>query len=64
MPSDEIRPGAGAPGELLRLVGGYAALLERLPLVTYIADLDDGNRLRWVSPQVEALAGYPASDWV
>jgi PAS domain S-box-containing protein len=58
---DGAREGAG---ELARLLGGYAELLEQLPVVVYVAELSDRARLRYVSPQVEELLGYPASDWL
>ena len=67
MPSgdDDIRPErSDLPAEMLALVGGHAALLERLPLVTYIADLDDGNLVRWVSPQALSLTGFAGHEYV
>src|SRR5688572_13035587 len=42
----------------------YRALLERTPAVTYIADFSADFALRYMSPQVEALLGFPASDWL
>lgn len=42
----------------------YQALLEQIPAVTYMTALDDtGNRL-YVSPQVEAMLGFPSSEWL
>jgi diguanylate cyclase (GGDEF)-like protein/PAS domain S-box-containing protein len=67
MPSgeDDIRPEPGGlPADMLALVGGDAALLERLPLVTYIADLDDGNLVRWVSSQSMSLTGFEGHEYV
>ncbi|MFN8130175.1 MAG: EAL domain-containing protein [Solirubrobacteraceae bacterium] len=37
----------------------YRALVERIPLITYVCDLDDKATVRWISPQVEDLLGYP-----
>ncbi len=42
----------------------YGRLFERLPLVAYVADLDDRARLRYVSPHVEQVLGYPPADWL
>jgi PAS domain S-box-containing protein len=42
----------------------YGRLFERLPLVAYVADLGERVRLRYVSPYVEELLGYPALDWL
>src|SRR3954466_14807896 len=64
---EEHEPQGGAhegAAELVRLLGGYAELLEQLPVVVYVAELSDRARLRYVSPQVEELLGYPASDWL
>jgi diguanylate cyclase (GGDEF)-like protein/PAS domain S-box-containing protein len=37
----------------------YRGLIEQIPAVTYISDFDEAGTLRWLSPQVEALLGYP-----
>jgi diguanylate cyclase (GGDEF)-like protein/PAS domain S-box-containing protein len=42
----------------------HRSLLERTPAVTYLADYDEDYSLRYMSPQVEALLGYPISDWL
>jgi diguanylate cyclase (GGDEF)-like protein/PAS domain S-box-containing protein len=42
----------------------YRALIEQLPLVTYIGSLDLARPKLYVSPQIEQLLGYPAADWL
>jgi diguanylate cyclase (GGDEF)-like protein/PAS domain S-box-containing protein len=42
----------------------HRSLLEQTPAVTYLADYDQDYTLRYVSPQAEALLGYPISDWL
>ena len=39
----------------------YRALIEQLPLVTYIGALDPKL---YASPQIEQLLGHPAADWL
>jgi PAS domain-containing protein len=39
----------------------FRALIERCPMVTYMADADD--RLTYISPQIEAWTGLPARLW-
>ena len=46
--------------EILR----HGVLLEQLPLVTYVAPLDAPWSVEYVSPQIEALFGFPPADWV
>lgn len=42
----------------------YRTLVEHLPLVTYISPADSMRGNLYVSPQVEALLGYPTEEWV
>jgi PAS domain S-box-containing protein len=42
----------------------YRALVEQLPLVTYIARLDAWSSTVFMSPQIETILGYPAQDWL
>ena len=42
----------------------FRTVVERLPVVTYVTEYKERTRLRWVSPQVEALFGFPAEDWL
>jgi PAS domain S-box-containing protein len=41
----------------------YRALVEHLPLITYIDALDDESSNIFTSPQVEALLGYTVDEW-
>ena len=41
----------------------YRSLVEALPLVTYIDQVDDYATNVYTSPQVEALLGWPFEDW-
>lgn len=46
----------------------YRSLIERIPAVTYIdkedPETDVGWTMTYVSPQIEAISGYPPEDWV
>ena len=42
----------------------YRTLVEHLPLVTYISPASGSMANVYVSPQVEALLGYPAREWI
>ena len=42
----------------------YRTLVEQLPLCMYIRSLDLTQPNIYVSPQVEAMLGYPVSDWL
>jgi diguanylate cyclase (GGDEF)-like protein/PAS domain S-box-containing protein len=37
----------------------YRELVERIPAVSYVAELDEIGTIRYISPQVEQLLGYP-----
>ncbi len=45
----------------------YRSLIERIPAVTFIDKEDDsevGWAMTYVSPQIEAISGYPPEEWV
>jgi diguanylate cyclase (GGDEF)-like protein/PAS domain S-box-containing protein len=42
----------------------YRALLEQTPAVTYLADFREDYVLRYMSPQIEHVLGYPVADWL
>lgn len=42
----------------------YRALLESLPIVTYIAAMDVHAAFIYISPQVEALLGFKPEEWI
>ena len=41
----------------------YRTLVERIPAVTYVDDLDRDSAFAYASPRIQALLGYPAEDW-
>ncbi len=42
----------------------YRSIVEHIPAVTYIDQLNDAASTLYISPQVEALLGYPADEWL
>jgi diguanylate cyclase (GGDEF)-like protein/PAS domain S-box-containing protein len=42
----------------------YRTLVERLPVVTYVAEPGAAGKWLYVSPQIETMFGYPAQDWI
>ena len=42
----------------------YRTLVEQIPLATYINALDLPIRTRYMSPQIEAMLGYPVAAWL
>jgi diguanylate cyclase (GGDEF)-like protein/PAS domain S-box-containing protein len=42
----------------------YRTLVERLPVVTYSAELGPAGRWTYVSPQIEDMTGYSAEQWM
>ena len=42
----------------------WRRLVEHSPVVTYVAEFDAVGTLRYVSPQIEALLGHPAEDFL
>ena len=42
----------------------YRALVEELPLVSYVSALDSPGLSSYVSPQIEELLGYTAEEWL
>ncbi|HEV3376865.1 MAG TPA: EAL domain-containing protein [Thermoleophilaceae bacterium] len=42
----------------------YRTLVERLPVVTYSAELGPAGRWTYVSPQIEHMTGYSAEEWM
>jgi diguanylate cyclase (GGDEF)-like protein/PAS domain S-box-containing protein len=65
MPWRSENPDERAASDLEHRLGGHQGLLERLPIVTFVAELSDGRaRLRYISPQIEELTGFPAEEWL
>lgn len=42
----------------------YRTLVERLPAITYIAELGAGGRWHYVSPQIESILGFDPAEWL
>ena len=42
----------------------YRGLIERLPVVSYLAEYGPGGQWAYVSPQIEQLLGYTAEEWI
>jgi PAS domain S-box-containing protein len=42
----------------------YRALVEKLPVVSYIAGLEPLEAVEYVSPQIESLLGFPPEAWL
>jgi len=42
----------------------YRGMLERLPIVSYLAEYGPGGQWSYVSPQIEQLLGYTADEWL
>ncbi len=43
---------------------GYRELVERLPVVSYLAEYGPGGQWDYVSPQLEQLLGYTTEEWL
>jgi len=53
-----------AQAELRSAESRYRTLVERLPAVTYVAELGACGRWHYVSPQIESMLGFSPADWV
>ena len=42
----------------------YRGLIERLPVVSYLAEYGPGGQWAFVSPQIENLLGFSAEEWI
>jgi PAS domain S-box-containing protein len=42
----------------------YRMLVERLPAITYVAEIGVQGRWRYVSPQIESILGFSPADWL
>jgi PAS domain S-box-containing protein len=42
----------------------YRTLVERLPAITYIAEVGIEGRWQFVSPQIESILGFSAEEWM
>ncbi len=53
-----------AQAELRSAENRYRTLVERLPAVTYVAELGACGRWHYVSPQIESMLGFSPADWL
>jgi PAS domain S-box-containing protein len=51
-------------GRLREAEAKYRTLVEQLPLATYINSVGMPVRTKYMSPQIEAMLGYPVSRWL
>ncbi|MFN0119450.1 MAG: PAS domain-containing protein [Blastocatellia bacterium] len=42
----------------------FRAMVEHVPVVTYIADADETGQVHYISPQMEKMMGYPMAEWM
>jgi PAS domain S-box-containing protein len=42
----------------------YRTLVERLPAITYVAELGASGRWHYVSPQIESILGFTPAEWL
>jgi PAS domain S-box-containing protein len=54
---------ASVENKLLEAEERYRALVETLPLATYIGDGDFDTGPSWVSPQIETITSYSPEEW-
>ena len=53
-----------AKAELRAAEARYRTLVERLPAITYIAELGAGGPWHYVSPQIETMLGFSPAEWI
>ncbi len=53
-----------AKAELRTAETRYRTLVERLPAITYIAEVGVEGRWQFVSPQIESMLGFSAEEWM
>jgi two-component system cell cycle sensor histidine kinase/response regulator CckA len=53
-----------AKAELRAAEARYRTLVEHLPAITYIAELGADGPWHYVSPQIEAMLGFSATEWL
>src|SRR3984957_10227745 len=53
-----------AKAELRAAEARYRTLVERLPAITYIAELGAGGPWHYVSPQIETMLGVSPAEWL
>jgi PAS domain S-box-containing protein len=58
----EINVSEAAPLDLIE--AKYRALVEQIPVITFMAPLDGTVSELYVSPQIEAMLGFSATEWL
>jgi PAS domain S-box-containing protein len=53
-----------AKAELRAAEARYRTLVERLPAITYVAELGAGGPWHYVSPQIETMLGFTPGEWL
>jgi PAS domain S-box-containing protein len=53
-----------AKAELRAAEARYRTLVERLPAITYVAELGAGGPWHYVSPQIETMLGFSPAEWL
>src|SRR5580704_14116662 len=53
-----------AKAELRTAEARYRTLVERLPAITYVAELGAGGPWHYVSPQIETMLGFSPAEWL
>jgi PAS domain S-box-containing protein len=53
-----------AERDLLKAEARYRVLVEQVPVVTYIAALDETSSTLYMSPQIAAMTGFPPERWI
>lgn len=53
-----------AKAELRAAETRYRTLVERLPAITYVAEVGVEGRWQFVSPQIESILGFTAEEWM
>ena len=53
-----------AKAEVRAAEARYRTLVERLPAITYIAELGAGGPWHYVSPQIETMLGFSPEEWL
>jgi PAS domain S-box-containing protein len=68
LPPDAPPPAGDAPGVEMSqgasVDARYRALVEQMPAVVFMADLDEGIGEAYVSPQIESALGFSQQEWL
>ena len=57
------RSKSGPRASLREAEARYRASVEQIPTVTYVCAFDSEGTILYISPQIEAIVGYPPSRW-